>query len=59
MESFELGELAAKHILELESDHDEALVLVSSIYAREQRWDHVKEGKTSNGGKECVQGETS
>ncbi|ESQ56087.1 hypothetical protein EUTSA_v10027503mg [Eutrema salsugineum] len=38
----ELGEYAAKHILELEPDHDGALVLMSNIYAREQRWDGVR-----------------
>ncbi|CAH8316991.1 unnamed protein product [Eruca vesicaria subsp. sativa] len=38
----ELGELAAKQILELEPDHDGALVLMSNIYAREQRWDDVR-----------------
>ncbi|CAA7040055.1 unnamed protein product [Microthlaspi erraticum] len=38
----ELGEVAAKHILELEPDHDGALVLMSNIYAREQRWDDVR-----------------
>lgn len=38
----DLGEVAAKHILELEPDHDGALVLMSNIYAREQRWDDVK-----------------
>ncbi|XP_019086139.1 PREDICTED: pentatricopeptide repeat-containing protein At4g14820-like [Camelina sativa] len=38
----ELGEFAAKHILELEPDHDGALVLMSNIYAREQRWGDVR-----------------
>ncbi|CAL9225392.1 unnamed protein product [Arabidopsis halleri] len=38
----ELGELAAKRILKLEPDHDGALVLMSNIYAREQRWDYVR-----------------
>lgn len=38
----ELGEFAAKHILVLEPDYDGALVLMSNIYAREQRWDHVR-----------------
>ncbi|KFK43735.1 hypothetical protein AALP_AA1G166000 [Arabis alpina] len=38
----ELGEVAAKHILELEPNHDGALVLMSNIYAREQRWDDVR-----------------
>ncbi|KAH0942385.1 hypothetical protein HID58_002022 [Brassica napus] len=38
----ELGELAAKHVLELEPDHDGALVLMSNIYAREERWDDVR-----------------
>ncbi|KAF8047460.1 hypothetical protein N665_3011s0006 [Sinapis alba] len=37
----ELGEFAAKRVLELEPDHDGALVLMSNIYAREQRWDDV------------------
>ncbi|KAF2591975.1 hypothetical protein F2Q70_00039415 [Brassica cretica] len=30
----ELGELAAKHVLELEPDHDGPLVLMSNIHAR-------------------------
>lgn len=37
-----LGESAAKHILDLEPDHDGALVLMSNIYAREQRWEDVR-----------------
>ncbi|KAL1220661.1 Pentatricopeptide repeat-containing protein [Cardamine amara subsp. amara] len=37
-----LGEFAAKHILELDPDHDGALVLMSNIYAREQRWNDVR-----------------
>ncbi|KAL0727880.1 hypothetical protein Bca4012_023973 [Brassica carinata] len=38
----ELGEFAARRILELEPDHDGALVLMSNIYAREHRWDDVR-----------------
>lgn len=38
----ELGKFAAKHILELEPDHDGALVLMSNIYARERRWNDVR-----------------
>lgn len=38
----ELGEFAAKRVLELEPDHDGALVLMSNIYAREERWDDVR-----------------
>ncbi|KAK7410880.1 hypothetical protein VNO78_02076 [Psophocarpus tetragonolobus] len=37
----ELGEFAAKKLLELEPDHDGALVVLSNIYAKEKRWDHV------------------
>ncbi|CAN8275186.1 unnamed protein product [Cochlearia groenlandica] len=39
---FELGEFAAKHVLEVEPDHDGALVLMSNIYAKEQRWGDVR-----------------
>ncbi|XP_027360380.1 pentatricopeptide repeat-containing protein At4g14820 [Abrus precatorius] len=37
----ELGEFAAKRLLELEPDHDGALVVLSNIYAKERRWDDV------------------
>ncbi|XP_020230115.1 pentatricopeptide repeat-containing protein At4g14820 [Cajanus cajan] len=37
----ELGEFAAKQLLELEPDHDGALVVLSNIYAKERRWDEV------------------
>ncbi|RDX69105.1 Pentatricopeptide repeat-containing protein, partial [Mucuna pruriens] len=37
----ELGEFAAKQLLELEPDHDGALVILSNIYAKERRWDDV------------------
>ena len=37
----ELGEFAAKRLLELEPDHDGALVVLSNIYAKEKRWDDV------------------
>lgn len=37
----ELGEFAAKQILELEPDHDGALVVLSNIYAKERRWNDV------------------
>lgn len=38
----ELGEFAAKQLLELEPDHDGALVVLSNIYAKERRWDDVR-----------------
>ncbi|QHO29608.1 Pentatricopeptide repeat-containing protein [Arachis hypogaea] len=37
----ELGEFAAKRLLEIEPDHDGALVVLSNIYAKERRWDDV------------------
>lgn len=37
----ELGEYAAKRLLELEPDHDGALVVLSNIYAKEKRWEDV------------------
>ena len=37
----ELGEFAAKQLLELEPDHDGALVVLSNIYAKEKRWEDV------------------
>ncbi|KAL6191200.1 hypothetical protein ACLB2K_037591 [Fragaria x ananassa] len=37
----ELGEFAAKQVLELEPDHDGALVFLSNIYAKERRWEDV------------------
>ncbi|XP_061354634.1 pentatricopeptide repeat-containing protein At4g14820 [Gastrolobium bilobum] len=37
----ELGEFAAKRLLELEPDHDGALVVLSNIYAKEKRWNDV------------------
>ncbi|KAF5736877.1 pentatricopeptide repeat-containing protein [Tripterygium wilfordii] len=39
----ELGEFAAKRLLELEPDHDGALVLLSNIYAKDRRWQDVGE----------------
>lgn len=39
----ELGEFAAKQLLELEPDHDGALVVLSNIYAKERRWNDVGE----------------
>ncbi|KAK6254934.1 hypothetical protein SCA6_016239 [Theobroma cacao] len=39
----ELGEFAAKRLLELEPDHDGALVLLSNIYAKEKKWQDVGE----------------
>lgn len=39
----ELGEFAARQILQLEPDHDGALVLLSNIYAKERRWQDVGE----------------
>ncbi|KAK9287599.1 hypothetical protein L1049_016034 [Liquidambar formosana] len=39
----ELGEFAAKQLLELEPDHDGAHVLLSNIYAKERRWGDVGE----------------
>ncbi|KAL5541549.1 hypothetical protein UlMin_009259 [Ulmus minor] len=35
----ELGEFAAKRILDLEPYHDGALVVLSNIYAKERRWE--------------------
>ncbi|KAK4266330.1 hypothetical protein QN277_027271 [Acacia crassicarpa] len=37
----ELGEYAAKRLLELEPSHDGALVVLSNIYAKERRWEDV------------------
>ncbi|XP_039114250.1 pentatricopeptide repeat-containing protein At4g14820 [Dioscorea cayenensis subsp. rotundata] len=37
----ELGEIAAKRILELDPDHDGAYVLLSNIYAKANKWDEV------------------
>ncbi|KAL3578175.1 hypothetical protein D5086_019679 [Populus alba] len=39
----ELGEFAAKQVLELEPDHDGALVQLSNIYAKDRRWQDVGE----------------
>lgn len=39
----ELGELAAKRVLELEPSHDGALVALSNAYAKERRWESVAE----------------
>ncbi|XP_059435312.1 pentatricopeptide repeat-containing protein At4g14820 [Corylus avellana] len=39
----ELGEFAARRLLELEPDHDGALVVLSNIYAKERRWEDVGE----------------
>lgn len=43
----ELGELAAKHILELDPGHDGAYVLLSNIYAKAGRWEDVGEVRKS------------
>ncbi|KAF8388077.1 hypothetical protein HHK36_026743 [Tetracentron sinense] len=37
----ELGEFAAKQLLELDPEHDGAHVLLSNIYAKARRWDDV------------------
>ena len=37
----ELGELATKHILELDPGHDGAYVLLSNVYAKAGRWGDV------------------
>lgn len=37
----ELGEYAAKRLLELDPDHDGALVVLSNIYAKDRRWEDV------------------
>ncbi|KAM0966399.1 hypothetical protein ACFX2C_022162 [Malus domestica] len=37
----ELGEYAARQLLELEPDHDGALVALSNIYAKQGRWEDV------------------
>ncbi|XP_052191486.1 pentatricopeptide repeat-containing protein At4g14820 [Diospyros lotus] len=39
----ELGEFAAKRLLDLEPNHDGAHVLLSNIYAKERRWEDVRE----------------
>ncbi|XP_050216416.1 pentatricopeptide repeat-containing protein At4g14820 [Mercurialis annua] len=39
----ELGEFAAKRVLELEPDHDGALVFLSNVYAKEKQWQDVGE----------------
>lgn len=38
----ELGEFAAKQLLQLEPGHDGALVVLSNIHAKERRWDDVR-----------------
>ncbi|KAL0367377.1 UNVERIFIED_CONTAM: Pentatricopeptide repeat-containing protein [Sesamum radiatum] len=38
---FELGEFAAKRLLELDPDHDGAHIFLSNIYAKEKRWENV------------------
>ncbi|CAA2935391.1 pentatricopeptide repeat-containing At4g14820 [Olea europaea subsp. europaea] len=43
----ELGEFAAKRLLELDPDHDGALVFLSNLYARERRWENVGEVRKS------------
>lgn len=40
---FELGEFAAKRVLELDPEHDGAHVFLSNIYANEKRWSDVGE----------------
>ncbi|KAL6971554.1 Pentatricopeptide repeat-containing protein [Sarracenia purpurea var. burkii] len=40
---FELGEFAAKRLLDLDPNHDGAHVLLSNIYAKERRWEDVRE----------------
>ncbi|XP_047319329.1 pentatricopeptide repeat-containing protein At4g14820 [Impatiens glandulifera] len=37
----ELGEFAAKRVLELEPNHDGAHVFLSNVYAKEKRWEDV------------------
>ncbi|KAE8708618.1 Pentatricopeptide repeat-containing protein [Hibiscus syriacus] len=37
----ELGEFAAKRLIEIEPDHHGALVLLSNIYAKERKWQDV------------------
>uniref|UniRef100_A0A6V7QSY8 Uncharacterized protein n=1 Tax=Ananas comosus var. bracteatus TaxID=296719 RepID=A0A6V7QSY8_ANACO len=39
----EIGELAAKRLLELDPRHDGAYVLLSNLYAKAGRWDDVRE----------------
>ncbi|XP_059632495.1 pentatricopeptide repeat-containing protein At4g14820 [Cornus florida] len=39
----ELGEYAAKRLLELDPDHDGAHIILSNIYAKERRWEDVGE----------------
>lgn len=42
---FELGEFAAKRLLELDPDHDGAHILLSNIFAKERRWEDVREAR--------------
>ncbi|KAF8392402.1 hypothetical protein HHK36_022744 [Tetracentron sinense] len=42
-EEFELGEFAAKQLLEVDPEHDGAHILLSSIYANARRWKDVGE----------------
>lgn len=43
----ELAEFAAKQLLQLDPDHDGALVLLSNIYAKDKRWQDVGELRKS------------
>ncbi|KAK2980608.1 hypothetical protein RJ640_011416 [Escallonia rubra] len=43
----ELGEFAAKQLLELDPEHDGAHVLLSNIYAKERRWQDVGDVRNS------------
>ncbi|KAM3248993.1 hypothetical protein P3L10_010762 [Capsicum annuum] len=40
---FELGEFAAKRLLELDPEHDGAYVFLSNVYAKGKRWENVGE----------------
>ncbi|KAL3505934.1 hypothetical protein ACH5RR_031316 [Cinchona calisaya] len=43
----ELGEFAAKQLLQLDPNHDGAHVFLSNIYAKERRWENVGELRKS------------
>ncbi|KAF6144581.1 hypothetical protein GIB67_006073 [Kingdonia uniflora] len=47
----EMGEFAAKRLLEIDPDHDGAHVLLSNIYAKARRWRDVGEVRKSMGSK--------
>ncbi|XP_058212174.1 pentatricopeptide repeat-containing protein At4g14820 [Rhododendron vialii] len=44
-DEFELGEFAAKQLLQLDPDHDGAHVFLSNIFAKERRWEDAREAR--------------